>query len=153
MITTTMRMVDGIHCHTTSTRPAANSKSVMRCRKIVKKSNALVALGLELVICSSSFQQRLVNTSTTSNNSNCSTSVRADGLLCTTGQPDTSLVLLRCMSDDGSVVSRCSSERSTVADLLLDVADDGTFGHTSEWQHVTNGERRFFTAVYKCSSV
>jgi hypothetical protein len=118
-----------------------------------KKDNALVALCLELVIRSSSFQQWLVDSSTTSDNPNRSSSIARDRLLRTTRQSDTSLVLLGGMSDDGSIVPRRPSECSTITDLLLDIADDGSFGHIGEREDISDGESGFLSAIYKGSSV
>ena len=109
MITTTVRMVHGIHSNTTSTGPAgissdARVSSSKTGEERKEKKDALVALCLELVIRSSGFQQWLVDSSTTSDNPNRSSSITRDRLLRTTRQSDTSLVLLGGMSDDGSVV-------------------------------------------------
>merc|ERR1711994_1002792 len=54
MVTTTMWMFYGVHCHTTYFRPA-------------------ITLNLILVIGTSSFQHRFVNTTSTAHNSNCCT--------------------------------------------------------------------------------
>ena len=152
MITTTVRMVDGIHCHTTSTGPAT-FLSVSNTPQEEKKEYALVTLGLELVERTSSFQQWLVDSSTTSYDSNRSTGIRADRLLGATGKSDTGLSLLGSMSYDGRIVSRGPGECSTISDLFLDVADDGSFGHARQWQHVTNSKCSLFSTVDECSSV
>ena len=51
------------------------------------------------------------------------------------------------MTDNSGVVARSASDRTTVASLLLYVADDGTFGHTREWKHVANGKLSLLAAV------
>ncbi len=57
------------------------------------------------------------------------------------------------MTDNSGVVARGASERTTVTSLLLDVADDGTFGHTREWKYVANGELSLLAAVDESASM
>lgn len=51
------------------------------------------------------------------------------------------------MSDDGSVVTRSSGERTSVPGLLLDVADDGTFGALSDGEDVADVQGGLLSAV------
>ena len=51
------------------------------------------------------------------------------------------------MADNGSVVSRSPGKGTTVADLLLDVGDDGTFGELGDGDDVANGEGSLLAAV------
>ena len=53
------------------------------------------------------------------------------------------------MSDDGGVVTRGPGERTTVPGLLLDVADDGTFGALSDGEDVANVQGGLLSAVDK----
>ena len=62
VVTTSVRMVNRVHGNTTSTRP-------------------VVALGLEFVERATSFQERLVDTATTSNDTNGRARAARDGLL------------------------------------------------------------------------
>jgi len=72
MVTSSVRMVDGIHCNTTSLGPA-------------------VPLNLVLVHSTRSLKERFVGSSTTSDNTNHATGSRGNDLLCTRGEPDTGL--------------------------------------------------------------
>jgi len=133
VITTTMRMVDGVHSNTTSARP-------------------VVTLSLVFVERPTSLQQRLLDPSTTSNDSNGNPAASRNGLFRSRRETDTGFVVLR-VSDDGSIGSGCSGERTTVTDLLFDVADDGTFGTLGDGENVSDGEGRFFAAVHESTSV
>ena len=109
VVTTTVRVVDGVHSHTTSAGPR-------------------VPLDLELVVGTTGLEQGLVDTSTAGNNADGGTRGRGDGLLGARGETDTRGLAVGVVADDGGVVARGTGERATVTRLLLDVADDGTFG-------------------------
>lgn len=128
VVTTTVRVVDGVHSHTTSAGPR-------------------VPLDLELVVGTTGLEQGLVDTTATSDNADGSTRGRGDGLLGTGGQTDARGLAVRVVANDGGVVARGTSERTTVTGLLLDVADDGTFGERREGENVGNVERSLLTAV------
>ena len=70
-----------------------------------------------------------------------------NGLLDTGGETDVSHALIIGVTNDGGVVTRAASEGTTIADLVLDVADDGTFGHLTERDDVTDGNFGLLTAV------
>jgi len=133
VITTTVRMVDGVHSNTTSARP-------------------VVTLGFVFVERSASLQQRLLNPSTTSNDSNSNPGISRNGLFRSRRKTDTGLVVFR-VSDNGTVCSGCPGERTTVTNFLLDVANDGTFRALGDGEDVSDGEGRFFAAVHKSTGV
>ena len=54
------------------------------------------------------------------------------------------------MRHDGGVVARRTGNRSTVADFLLDVAHDGTFGHLADGEAVANSQVRCNTQEVLC---
>ena len=57
------------------------------------------------------------------------------------------------MSNDGSVIARCARQGTAVADLLLDVADDGSFRALRDGENVADGEGGFLAAVDEGTSV
>jgi len=128
VVTTTVGMVHGVHSHTTSAGP-------------------VVTLSLEFMVCTAGLEQRLVDTSTTSHDSDRRTRRSRDGLLRTAGQPDTGLVLLGRVSDDGGIVTRRACEGTTVANFLLDVADDGTLGAHRDGEDVADGQCGFLAGI------
>ena len=57
------------------------------------------------------------------------------------------------MSNDGSVGSRCPGESATVADLLLDTADDRSFGELAHRENISNVEGSLLAAVDESASM
>jgi hypothetical protein len=96
---------------------------------------------------STGLEQGLVDSTTTSDDTDGSSGVGCDGLLGTGRQSDSGLSVLERVTDDGGVVSGSSGERSSVTDLLLDVADDRTFGAGRDRQDVTDVQGSLLSAV------
>jgi len=57
------------------------------------------------------------------------------------------------VTDDGCIGSRRTCESTTVADLALDVADDGTFRTLAYGKDIADGERGLLAAVNEGSGV
>ena len=119
MVTTTVGMFNWIHSNTTNLGPA-------------------VALRLVLVISTSSFQHRLVGTSTTSDHSDHGSVARGDDLLGSGWETDSGTSGIGVVSDNGGVVSGGTSETSAVSSLLFQVANSGTFGQFTNRQNVSD---------------
>lgn len=51
--------------------------------------------------------------------------------------------LIWVVSDDGGVVTSASSIDTTIGDLALNVANDGTFGHVTNREDVSNSQGGF----------
>jgi len=134
MVTTTVRMVDGVHGNTTSLWPR-------------------VALDGILVLRSGCLQQRLVCSSSTGDDANHSARTALENFLRTTGELDAGLALIRIVSNNGNVIATGSSKCTTVADLLLDVGYNGTFGDGAQWQNVADGQRSILASVDELASV
>lgn len=127
-------MVDGVHGNTTSLGPG-------------------VALDSELMLSTRSLEERLVGTSTTSNNADHATGRAGDDLLGTGGELDTSLALIRVVADDGHVVAGGATKSTTVTSLLFDVGDDGTFRDGAEGENVADGEGGVLAGVDELAGV
>ena len=134
VVTTTVRMVNRVHSNTTSTGP-------------------VVALGLVLVVRTASLQEGLVNPSTTRNDTDGRTCTTADGLLCTRGETNASLVVLSRVADNSRVVPARPRKRTAVTDLLLNVANDGTLRELRDREDVADGEGGLLAAVDEGTSV
>ena len=117
------------------------------------KYNILVTLSLVFVVRTASLKEGLVDTSTTSNNTNSRTSRARDSLLRTRWEANTGLVVVRRVSNDGGIVARCTGERTPVADLLLDVADDRSFRKLANGEDVADGQSSLLSAVDKSTSM
>lgn len=98
-------------------------------------------------------EERLVGTSTTSDDSNHATDRALDNLLRARWELDAGLALVWVVADDGNVVSGGSSKDTSVTHLLLDVGHDGTFGDGAEWEDVADGERGVLAGVDELASV
>jgi len=134
LVTTTVRVLNGVHCHTTHLGPR-------------------VALDAVLVVRASSLQDGLVNTTAAGHDSDLSTRIRHHRGLATRGETQTGLASVSVVSNDGSVVSRGTGELATVTRSLLNIAHDGTFGHGAERRDVANLELCILAAVDELPSV
>ena len=128
LVTTTVRVLNGVHGNTTNLRPA-------------------VTLDTVLVVSTTSLEDGLVNTTTTSDHTDGSTSSRGDDLLSTRGEADTGGVGLLVVGDDSRVVTRGTSKLSAITSLLLNVADDGTFRKLANGKDVANSEGSIGTSI------
>lgn len=100
-----------------------------------------------------SLEQRLVDPSSSSNDTNGGTGGSRYSLLRTTGQANAGLVVIGRVTNDGGVVSGCAGKSTTVTDLLLNIADDGTLGALAYRDDVSDGEGSLLTAVNEGTSV
>ena len=81
------------------------------------------------MVGTSSLEDGLVDTTTTGNNADHGAVSRGDDLLGSRGQLDTGPLGVHVVGDDGGVVAGASSQTAAITGLLLQVGDDGTFGH------------------------
>jgi len=128
MVTTTVGVVNWVHGNTTSTGP-------------------VVSLGLEFMESSAGLEQGLVNPSTTSDDTDGGTGTTGDGLFRTGWETDAGLVVFGRVSDDCSVGSGRPGERTTVANLLLNAANDRSFGELAHGQNISNIESSLLATV------
>lgn len=129
VITTTMGMLYRVHGYTSSLRPA-------------------VALGLVFVVSTASLQQGLLDTSSTSNNTDHGAGVGGHHLLGSGGKLEAGLVGIGVVTDDGDVVPGSPGDLTSVADLGLDIGHDGTFGHFSKGEDVADAQLSLPAAVH-----
>jgi hypothetical protein len=122
VVTSSMGMLHGVHGHTTHLRPA-------------------VPLHTVLVVGVTSLQHGLLSPTPTSNLTDHGTAAAGDNLLGTRGELDPGGSVVWVVADDDGVVAGGPGEDSTVADVVLDVADDGSLGDPAERKHVADGER------------
>jgi hypothetical protein len=134
VVTTTVRVIDGVHGNTTGLGPA-------------------VTLDSELVLGARSLHEGLVGTATTSNNADHATGVGVNDLLGARGKLDAGLALIGVVADNGDVVARGTAESTTVTDLLLNVGDDGTLRHLTDWENVADGKSGLLASVDELASV
>jgi hypothetical protein len=98
-------------------------------------------------------KERLVGTSTTGDNTDHATDGALDDLLGARRKLDAGLALVGVVANDGNVVARGTSERTTVANLLLDVGDDSSLRDGAEGKDVADGERGVLAGVDELAGV
>lgn len=158
MVTTTVGVVNWVHSNTTSTGPAdwslssGNIPLIHRFKK-KKKKDVLVTLSLEFVVSSAGLEQGLINPSTTSDDTDGGTGATRNGLFGTGWEADTSLVIFGRVPNDSGIASGCSGERTTVTNLLLDAADDRSFGELAHRKNIPNVKSSLPAAVDEGASV
>lgn len=121
MVTTTVRVINGRHGNTPNARPA-------------------IALSLESEVVVTGLQHRLLNTSTSSDQTNHGTAITGDGLLLSRRKLHTRLASIRVVSHDDGVGATGLGKGGTITDLGLQVAHDGTFRQTTNRQHIADGQ-------------
>jgi len=134
MVTTTVRMLDGIHRRTTNLGPA-------------------VTLDLKLVEVVTGLEDGLVETTATSDDTDHGTVGGADGLTSTGRKADTGLLTILGVTDDDARSSGGLGDVGAVTGLAFQIADDSTFRHFADRQDVSDGELCFGTEVDKLTSV
>jgi len=128
MVSTTEGMLDGIHSNTTNLWPA-------------------VSLDLVFMVSTTSLEKRLVDTTTTSNNTDGSAASRVKDFLGSRWKLDASLSSIGVVRDYHSRITRCFSKNTSVTDFVFDAATSGTFGHFSDWENISNVESSLVTTV------
>jgi hypothetical protein len=134
MVTTTVRVIDGIHRNTSHLGPAVTLDAVL----------------VELI---TGLEDRLIDSTTTSDQTNSSSALGRDGLTSTRRESDTGLkTVVRVTHDDGRA-TRSLSKHTTIAMVVLDGRDDGTLGHPVERKNVANSKLSVLAAVDELTSV
>merc|ERR1719209_31024 len=134
MVTTTVRMLDGVHGHTTNLRPR-------------------VPLSLVLEVGSAGLQQRLIDSSSTGDDADHRAVAGRNRLLRSRRQFHFRPSHIRVVGDDGGVVARSSGQFAAISQLLLQLADDGSLWHGADGHHVADGQRRLLAAVDELARV
>ena len=121
LVTTTVRMVDGVHSNTTN-------------------AGVVVLLCLSLEPSGTGLKEGLIGSLATSDNADHGTAATLDGLTDSGGEADTGLGTVFGVTDDNGGSAGGAGEGSTVTELGLDVGDNGTFGHVSHGEDIADGE-------------
>merc|ERR1719489_282170 len=134
MVTTTVRMLDGVHGHTTNLRPR-------------------VPLSLVFEVGSAGLQQRLVDSSSTGDDADHRAVAGRNRLLRSRWQFHFRPSHIRVVGDDGGVVAGSSGQFAAISQLLLQLANDGSLRHGADGHHVADGQRRLLAAVDELARV
>lgn len=98
-------------------------------------------------------KEGLVGTSTTGNDTDHATDGALDDLLGARRKLDAGLALVGVVANDGNVVARGTAERTTVANLLLNVGDDSSLRDGAEGEDVADGEGSVLAGVDELAGV
>jgi hypothetical protein len=134
MVTTTVRMLDGVHSDTSDSRPV----SLLRVRSVVG------AVGS---------QERLVSSLATGNDANHGSAAADNGLTDTRWESDASLLSILGVADHDGGGARGTGEAATVTKLSLNVGDDSALWHLVNRDNVADSEGRFGAAIDELSGV
>jgi len=121
LVTTTVRMVDGVHGDTTDTGPS-------------------VSLCLVLPEGIAGLKEGLVGSLATGNDADHGSAVTLDGLTDAGGEADSGLLAVVGVADDDGGGSGGSGEGGAVTVLGLAVGDNGTLGKGVDGKDVSDGE-------------
>ena len=128
MVSTTESMVDWVHGNWSDAREH-------------------VPLGLVLVPLDTSLQNRLVDSSTASHDSDHGSAFGWDGLSVATGESDSHLVAFLGPSYDDGGGAGASCELALVVEFAFDVAHDCAVWDLRERQHIADGEGRLLAHI------
>ena len=121
MVTTTMRMLNGVHGNTSDSGPVA-------------------LLGVGLVVRGVSSQEGLVSSLSTSDDANHGSAAALDGLPDTGGESDSGLLAILGVTDHDGGDTGGASEYTAISHLGLNIGDDGSLGHGVDGENVANGK-------------
>lgn len=122
LVTTTMRMLDGVHGDSSNSGPGSSS------------------LCLHLVEDGSGLADWLVDSATSGNDSDHSSAGAKDGSSGSGRKSDSSLLQVFGVTDDDGRGAGSSGERASVSDLGLAVGHNSSFGELVDWKNVSNAE-------------
>lgn len=121
MVTTTMRMLDGVHSDTSNSGP-------------------VLLLCLGFVVSVDGSQERLITPLSTGDNTNHSSAGSLDGFTNTGRKLDSGLAAIFGVTDDDTGGSGSTGEGTSVSEFGLNVGNNSAFGHRVDGKDVSNLE-------------
>jgi len=134
LVTTTERMVNGIHGNSSDLRPSL-SKS------------------LHLVEDSTSLKDGLISSFSGSNETNHSSGLTGKGLSGTRGKSDSGLAEIIGVTNDDSGGAGASSELALITRVVFNVTDGSTFGDLVDGEDVTGSEGSLLSGIDELTGV
>ena len=121
MVTTTVRMLDGVHSDTSNSWPVS-------------------LLGVRSVVGGVGAEHRLIGSLTASDDSNHSSAASENGLADTGWESDTGLLAILGVTDDDGGSAGGAGEGAAISELGLNVGNDGALWHGVDGEDVADGE-------------
>jgi hypothetical protein len=134
MVTTTMRMLDGVHSDTSNSGP-------------------VLLLCLGFVVSVDGSQERLITPLSTGDNTNHSSAGSLDGFTNTGRKLDSGLAAIFGVTDDDTGGSGSTGEGTSVSEFGLNVGNNSAFGHGVDGKDVSNLEGGFLSSIDEHTSV
>jgi len=134
MVTTTVRMLDGVHGNTSNSGPVS-------------------LLGVSLEVGVVSLQEGFVSSLATGDDADHTSARSLDGLSNSRGHSDSGLLKVFGVTDDDARVAGGTGNATTVTKLGLDIGDNGSFGHSVHGEDVADSEGGFGASVDKLTGV
>jgi len=128
MVTTTMRMLDGVHGNTSHARP-------------------VLPLGLGLEVGGVSPEKRLVAPLSAGGHTDHSSAPSHDGLADAGGESHTRLLTIFRVANDNAGGARGTGNGATITSLCLNAGDDGAFGHGVDGQDIADLQGSFLAGI------
>jgi len=129
MVTTTMRMLDGVHGNTSNSGPVS-------------------LLGVSLEVGVVGLEERLISSLAAGDDTNHTSAGALDGLSNARGESDTGLLAVLGVTDDNAGVAGGAGKTATVTELGLDVGDDGSLGHGVEGEDIADSEGSYLIIIF-----
>jgi len=133
VVTTGVRVLNGVHAHTLDVRPA-------------------VSLGLVFPVRSACLEHGLVHATTARNHAHDATALALHQFLRARWQAQACLAGIGVVRNDGCVVTRRARQFAAVTRPGLHIGHDRTFRHRAEGQHVADLELRLLASVHELAS-
>ena len=124
MVTTTVRMLDGVHGNTSDARPVP-------------------LLGVSLEVGVVGLEKGLVSSLATSNDADHSSAATDDGFTDAGGESHTGLLAVLGVADDDGGGSGGAGKDATISQLCLKVGNNGSLGHGINREDVADSEGRY----------
>jgi len=124
MVTTTVRMLDGVHRNTSHDRP-------------------VTLLGVGPVVGFVGLEHGLVSSGSTSDNTDHASAATKEGLADAGRESDSGLLAVFGVTDDDGGGAGGAGEAAAVTELSLDVGDNGALRHHIDGEDVADGERGY----------
>jgi len=134
MVTTTMRMLNWVHCDTSNSWP-------------------MLSLSLHLEPGVGSLKEWLIGSLASSANTNHGSATTHDGLSGSWWKSDSGLLTIIGVTNDDRWSTGGSGERTASSDLTCTIAHDGTFWHLVHWDDISDGKRCFVSGIDELSGV
>jgi hypothetical protein len=128
MVTTTVRMLDGVHGNTSNSGPMGS-------------------LGLHLEVHSVSLEERFVCSLTTSGDTNHSSAISLDLFSVSRWQFNTGLSTIIDVTNNSGRGTGSSGEGSSISEFSFAVSDNGTFRHQLDGKNISNREGSFLSSI------